>query len=1321
MENNYYYLSTIHESHSIQTSDLGYFISNKYATLVLCGPTKFILYNIKKTGVEGFLEVPIYGKLLTAQYFNVECFSKSLLLIVTDDLKVRVLKYDPKTKELITFARGDLSDRNYQPVDFCKKRVLVDEDRGIILFYFSQGFFKILPFDNVNGQFSKSFNVKFEELNVYDLCLFNTRTKNISEKKQQINNSNLSVQKTKLLNEKKNNLIICILCETTNGSKNICSYSLDLINQKLIKELFEKPCIEKSTNKIFPLQQSNALCLLNHLGVSFLYFKSNILKQTKTTIFQNGPTLITSYCKLKQDLFLLADYLGYYHLMEIKKKKSKKSFQIEIDSLFDPKINTIPTCLTYIDIGLIFVGSTLGSSIFIHLDIQTKLQSKHKNPKLIKKKEFENNNNNNNNNNNTKNRITNENEMEIEIEIEIENENKKVMQKEIKINKIFSLPSNTAPISDLVYVPINQKSNFNNYPYIISCSNTYNHGTLSILSRRIGINFQAELELPFKIEKIISLSSLKGTFIILTLSGDFQILQFSKKESSNIIDCIEHDFSLTNRNNNNKIIEIGSIIFQKTPLLLLVDTKSISILQYGLKNSNIDNNNKFIYRKCNIKWEIGSTNINEKINHAIWCESLKLMIVSTSDYNLSLIKLESGPELDNLSNIENKEMHSNSFHLKLINQAKFNFEISCLKILNFYWKNNTIIPVIIISFWGEYNLKIYSLPKLKLLIECRIEEKTIVRSISILDTSDLNNKKQSLLIGLGDGTLLIYMVDLNKLRLIKENKLIIGSQSLKLIPLNNYPQKIDNGNENGNDNENDNDNEKDNDNDYDLEDLNKMSDNSQRVNEKKILIVSEKVTLIQYKNNRWAVYPLQLDRINDISPLITNSKEYLPNSLLIIKENKILISNITKLTKTHIRQIKLNGMATKIKYLEKSQSIVILTTKFFNDSIKGLKVKKSKIFLQKECFIKLLNYKTFLIQSQYQLRNNEEGKCITSWELNNKIFIAIGTQIILNQNKNHISNKKGRILIFLIDRKKSNSNDENDVDINSKHQLIKIGEIDLGSVVYSLDWMVDAQVLLAGIGRELCIFKLKNDNNDGNDDDDDDYEIGGGYSITLINQIKTQVMSFGVESWVNQIFHADVLKSITLYKYHKEKNQIVCKAREFRGRWITAFKVINKNLLVVADRDKYLVILKRIPSLESKDPEKRARMQCHAKIYLGQFVNSIKLGTMSFVTKENNDNLKNSLIIGTASGHVFSLMRISRKNYNIFWKLQKVMSKNIIRFDCKNIPFRKSNKIIDGDFIEDFLEIDQTNRDKIFNDIQFQNNYTLENLKKLVFEMTLDH
>ncbi|KAJ6236255.1 DNA repair/RNA processing cpsf family [Anaeramoeba flamelloides] len=1316
MENNCYYLSTIHESHSIQTSDLGYFISTKYATLVLCEPTKFILYNVKKKGVEGFLEVPIYGKLLTAQYFNVECFSKSLLLIVTDDLKVRVLKYDPKTKELITFARGDLGDRNYQPVDFSKKRVLIDEERGIILFYFTAGFFKILPFDRSNGQFSKSFNVKLEELNVYDLCLFNTRTKNISEKKQQINNFNLSVPKTKLLNKKKNNLIICILCEITNGSKNICSYSLDLINQKLIKELFEKSGLEKTTNKIFPLQQKNVLCLVNHLGVSLLYFKSNILKQTKNTTFQNGPTLITSYCKLKQDLFLLADYKGYYHLIEIKSKKLKKSFQIEIDSTFDPKINTIPTCLSYIDIGLIFVGSTLSSSMFIHLDIQTKLQSKQTNPKLIKKKEFENNNNNNNNNDTTKNRITNINKNKMEIEKETKKESKKVMKKEIKINKVFSLQLNTAPISDLVSIPINRKSNLNNYPYIISCSNTYNHGTLSILSRCIDINFQAELELPFEIKKIISLPSLKGTFIIITLNEDFQILQFNKKESSNIINCIEHDFSLTNRNNKNKIIEIGSIIFQKTPLLLLVDTKSISILKYGLNSSDLDNNNKFIYRKCNIKWGIDSTNVNEKINHAIWCESLKLMIVSTSNYNLSLIKLESETLLDNLSNIENKEINSNNFRLKLINQTKFKFEISCLKFKNLYWKNNTIIPVIIISFWGEYNLKIYSLPKLELLIECQIEEKTIVRSISVLDTSDLNNKKQNLLVGLGDGTLLIYMIDLIKLRLIQENKLLIGSQSLKLIPLNNYPKKINNDNDLDNLNQRSDENRRGN--DYDLENLNKMSDNSQRVNEKNILIISEKVTLIQYKNNRWIVYPLQLDGINDISPLITHSKEYLPNSLLIIKDNKILISNITKLTKTHTRQIQLKEMATKIQYLEKSQSIVILTSKFINYSIKELKVTKSKIFLQKKCFVKLLNSKNFLIESQYQLRNNEEGKCITSWELNNKYFIAIGTQIILKQNNKKIANEKGRILIFLIDRKKSNSND---VDINSKYQLIKISEIDLGSVVYSIDWMIDAHVLTAGIGRELCIFKLKNDNKEDNDDDDDVDETKREYSITLINKIKTQVMSVGVECWANQIFHADVLKSITLYKYHKEKNQIFCKAGEFRGRWITAFKVINKNFLVVADRDKYLAILKRIPSTESKDPEKRARIQCHAKIYLGQFVNSIKLGTISFVTNENNDNLKNSLIIGTSSGNVFSLLQVSRKKYNLFWKLQKEMSQNIIRFDCKNVPFRKSNKIVDGDFIEEFLEIDQINKNKIFNAIQFQNNYTLENLEKLIFEMTLYH
>eukprot|EP01135_Chromosphaera_perkinsii_P006121 Nk52_evm1s407 gene=Nk52_evmTU1s407 len=335
------YVVTAQKPTAVHHALTGNFTAPDCQNLILGKCTRIEIHVCTPEGLKPFLDVGVYGRIAIMELYRPKGYAQDVLFVSTERYRFCVLAYEPSTGEIVTKAAGDLQDRIGRPIDNGHIGV-IDPDCRMFGLHLYDGLFKVIPI-NVNGLLTEAFNIRLEELQVLDIKFLYGCAKPT----------------------------IALLYQDTKDCRHVRTYEVNLGEKEFSEGPWSQSNVETAAGMLIPVPMPHGGVLIvgeqtitYHRGGK--NFKSISIKATEMKCFgridDNGSR------------FLLGDHNGkLYVVMLESKSKSGSGSALSGGNSVDLKLEelgetSIPSCLAYLDNGVVFVGSMFGDSQLIRLN-----------------------------------------------------------------------------------------------------------------------------------------------------------------------------------------------------------------------------------------------------------------------------------------------------------------------------------------------------------------------------------------------------------------------------------------------------------------------------------------------------------------------------------------------------------------------------------------------------------------------------------------------------------------------------------------------------------------------------------------------------------------------------------------------------------------------------------------------------------------------------------------------------------------------------------------------------------------------------------------
>jgi len=380
------------------------------------------------------------GRISTLELFRTTGAERDALCLTTERWKFCVLEYDAVNKELMTRAMGDLQDRIGKQVD-SGQITHIDPNKKLVGLHLYDGLFKVIPIDP-RGVLKEAFNIRLEELQVIDIQF-------------------LYVEKDRLPT-------ILVLYQDNKEMRHLKTYEVNVENKDMSPGPWLQQGVELGATMIIPVPLPIGGAIL--IGEQTITHLNGDKSATKT--ISMGPTVIRAWGKIDDNgsRFLLGGHFGTLYVLVLEHDSSHKVLDLKLEVLGE---TSCASTISYLDSGVVFIGSSFGDS------------------QLIK----------------------------LHAEVDETGSNVEVLE---------TFP-NLGPIQDFCVVDFERQGQ----GHVVTCSGTIKDGSLRVVRNGIGINEQAQVELP----GIKSMWNLRESFnseydkyLVQSFIGETRVLEMSDSE-----------------------------------------------------------------------------------------------------------------------------------------------------------------------------------------------------------------------------------------------------------------------------------------------------------------------------------------------------------------------------------------------------------------------------------------------------------------------------------------------------------------------------------------------------------------------------------------------------------------------------------------------------------------------------------------------------------------------------------------------------------------------------------------------------------------------
>ncbi|GLV40180.1 piccolo [Carabus blaptoides fortunei] len=334
----HHYVVTAHKPTAVTACVTGNFTSPSDLNLIVAKNTRLEIYLVTPEGLRPLKEIGLYGKVAVMKLFRPQHESKDLLFVVTMRYNAMILECigEADNLEIITKAHGNVSDRIGKPSDTGILAV-IDPKARVIGLRLYDGLFKIIPLDKDNSEL-KAYSIRMDELQVQDVEFLHGCA----------------------------NPTLILIHQDLNG-RHVKTHEISLRDKEFVKIPWRQDNVETEAAILIPVP--SPLCGAIIIGQeSILYHDGN------TSVVVAPPVIkqSTIICYAKVDAsglrYLLGDMAGHLFMLflEVEQKGDTgvvKDLKVELLGEI-----SIPECITYLDNGVLFIGSRLGDSQLIKLN-----------------------------------------------------------------------------------------------------------------------------------------------------------------------------------------------------------------------------------------------------------------------------------------------------------------------------------------------------------------------------------------------------------------------------------------------------------------------------------------------------------------------------------------------------------------------------------------------------------------------------------------------------------------------------------------------------------------------------------------------------------------------------------------------------------------------------------------------------------------------------------------------------------------------------------------------------------------------------------------
>ncbi|XP_073709393.1 DNA damage-binding protein 1 [Misgurnus anguillicaudatus] len=440
----YNYVVTAQKPTAVNACITGHFTSAEDLNLLIAKNTRLEIYVVTAEGLRPVKEVGMYGKIAVMELFRPKGENKDLLFILTAKYNACILEYKQNgdSIDIITRAHGNVQDRIGRPSETGIIGIVDPECRMIGLRLYD-GLFKVIPLDRDNREL-KAFNIRLEELQVIDVqFLYGCQAPTV-----------------------------CFIYQDPQG-RHVKTYEVSLREKEFNKGPWKQENVEAEASMVIPVPEPFGGAIIigqesitYHNGDKYLAIAPPTIKQS------------TIVCHNRVDpngsRYLLGDMEGRLFMLLLEKEELMDGAVVLKDLRVELLGETsIAECLTYLDNGVVFVGSRLGDSQLVKLNVDSNDQGSY-----------------------------------------------------VAVMETFT---NLGPIVDMCVVDLERQGQ----GQLVTCSGAFKEGSLRIIRNGIGIHEHASIDLP-GIKGLWPLRSESGRdtddMLVLSFVGQTRVLMLSGEE-----------------------------------------------------------------------------------------------------------------------------------------------------------------------------------------------------------------------------------------------------------------------------------------------------------------------------------------------------------------------------------------------------------------------------------------------------------------------------------------------------------------------------------------------------------------------------------------------------------------------------------------------------------------------------------------------------------------------------------------------------------------------------------------------------------------------
>lgn len=403
----YNYVVTAHKPTGVCACATGNFTSPDDLNLLLAKNTRLEIYVVTPEGLRPLKEIAIYGRITNMKLFRPQGESKDQLFFLTHKYNAAILEcvQDGDNLEIRTKAHGNVADSIARPSE-TGSIAIIDPECRVIGLRLYDGLFKIIPLDRENKEL-KAFNIRMEELHVQDMqFLHGCSAPTIAQIHQDTQ------------------------------ARHVRTYEISLRDKEFVKGPWKQDNVEIEAAVLIAVPEPFCGALIigqesitYHNGDKYIAIAPPLIKQSS----------IMCYGKVDANgsRYLLGNMSGRLFMLLLEKEE-KMDGSVSVRELKLELLGeiTIPECLTYLDNGVVYVGSRLGDSQLIKLNVEPNEHGSY-----------------------------------------------------VDVMETFT---NLGPIVDMCVVDLERQGQ----GQLVTCSGAYKEGSLRIIRNGIGIHEHASIDLP---------------------------------------------------------------------------------------------------------------------------------------------------------------------------------------------------------------------------------------------------------------------------------------------------------------------------------------------------------------------------------------------------------------------------------------------------------------------------------------------------------------------------------------------------------------------------------------------------------------------------------------------------------------------------------------------------------------------------------------------------------------------------------------------------------------------------------------------------------